>query len=212
MVHGAHALAQTFLRRQASFAVRAQIDASVAAARAAVANAIAAGADPQSPAPVVPAPVATCRLASGTGCAIEGRATIAFASSAPASPRPCASDACSIYEQGNDAVDEGRIGAVIEAQAVAGSGAILAARTATVTFRTTRIAPYAVVAGRADGTTDAVASAGSGDDGGAAPDGAAPGTLIDVLYENRATGATLPANVWRPLAERPGATPPAWSP
>jgi hypothetical protein len=42
--------------------------------------------------------------------------------------------------------------------------------------------------------------------------GAAPGTLIDVIYENAVTGSRMPANVWRSQVERPGTTTPPWSP
>ena len=124
----------------------------------------------------------------------------------------CASGACTIYVQNNDAVDEGRVSATIAVQALAPNGAVLASRSQTVTFRTFRVAPYAALAGSLDGSLLRLAGAGDGDDGGAVPNGTAPGSLIDVVYENRTTKKTMPANVWRSQVQRSGTLPEAWSP
>jgi hypothetical protein len=213
IVHAAHALAQTVVRRQALRAVHAQIDAAVASAQTAVAAAIAAGNDPASPNPTTPAPVATCRAMTQNGCVLVASATVSFPD-ATAQPQasPCAGGACTIYEQGNDAVDEGRIDAVVDAQVTGPDGVALASRSTRVTFRTMRVSPYAIVAGKADATSGTPVEDAAGDDGGAAPNGAAPGTSIDVLYQNRSTGATLPANVWHAAVQQNAGSVPAWSP
>lgn len=202
LLHAAHALAQASLRRQAALAARHELDAAMLAARTAAADAIVAGGDPRALTVTPPPSQSVCRLAgAGGSCALFGSSTIAFDPAPASTPSPCASGACTIYEQENDAVAEGRIGAMVTSQATAATGEVLATRTARVTFRTIAVAPYATIAGYDDA-----------DNEGAAPNGAAPGTLLDVLYENRLTGATLPGNVWRPQIERSGPLPPAWSP
>jgi hypothetical protein len=216
VVHGVHASVQAALRRQAAAAVRGQLETSTTLAREAVARAIETGGDPRDPQPVPPSPAPACRLHGPHGCAIEGIARIEFRAedgNNPGTPAPCPSPSCTAYLQGNDAVDEGRVAATIQAEAVTAGGAVLAARTVRVTFRTLREPPYAALAGQADESLEgASGTSGAGDDAGAAPNGAAPGTLIDVLYENAATGATIPANVWRSRVQSLGATPRAWSP
>lgn len=216
MVHAIHALAQAALRHQALIAVQAETISATTLARRAIARAISAGADPRTVEPEPPPPTSTCRLRGSHGCAIEGRATISFQPpviESPETPPPCPSAACTVYEQENDAVSEGRVETTIAAQATAAGGALLAARVVRVTFRTLKIAPYAALSGGADATL-AIAAAvpGPGDDGGAAPNGAAPGTLIDVLYENASTGATFPANVWRSQVQSRKPHPSPWSP
>ncbi len=205
-LHGVHALAQAAVRREALVAVRAEIAGATGAARDAVAQAIMAGGDPRRLDPQPPPPLAGCRVRVGDACALQGRATVGFALEPTASP--CPQSGCVVYEQGNDAVVEGRIEATIAAQALAPSGAVLASRVQKVVFRTLRVPPYAALAGQSDATAAAGAP---GDDAGAAPTGASPGTLVDVIYQNAVTGAAIPANVWRATAEsRDGAT--AWKP
>lgn len=211
IVHGAHALAQTLLRREAAVAVRQALAGATAQSRVSIADAIAAGADPRDAVPVAPSPSATCAIVTPTGCALQAKATVAFAL-ASASASPCPSDGCTVYEQDNDAVTEGRVIADVSAQAASANGTILASRKARLTFRTWRVAPYAALTGTLDESLEALAPAGSGDDGGAVPSGTAPGTLIDVLYENQRTGATIPANVWHAETQRQAVTPSAWSP
>lgn len=212
IVHGVHALAQIELRRSAASGVAQQFESATTAVQRSLAAAIEAGGDPQNLTPVVPAPAASCIVANANGCAIDGRATIAFAAAAQPSATPCAAAACTIYIQDNDAVDEGRITATIAAQALAPNGAVLASRSQTVTFRTFRVAPYAALAGSLDGSLERLAGAGDGDDGGAAPNGTAPGSLIDVTYENRASKKSMPANVWHSQVQSFSGTPAAWSP
>jgi len=209
IVHGVHALAQIELRRSAAIAVHGEFESATTAVQRTLAAAIQAGGDPQNLAPAAPAPAATCILAAGSGCALKGRATIAFTAAPSPAATPCAKGACTVYMQNNDAVDEGRVSATISAEALAGNGAVLATRTAAVTFRTFRLAPYAALDGSLDGS---LAQAGVGDDGGAAPNGTAPGSLIDVIYQNRVSKKSIPANVWRSQVQNTGAAPEAWSP
>lgn len=212
-VHGVHALAQATLRREAATAVRAELLSATTQARDAVARAIEAGGDPRKLVPVVPALAPVCRLRIRGRCAIEGVAKIAFdaaAAGSPGTPVPCPSSDCTIYLQANDAVAEGRIAATIRAQALAATGAVLAARTARVSFRTLRVEPFATLAGQQDVSMPGITV--PGDDGGAAPYDAAPGTLIDVRYENAVTGASVPANVWRSQVQSEEAPPPPWFP
>lgn len=216
IVHGVHALAQTALRRQALAAVRDETLSGTTRARGAVARALAAGADPRRFAPVAPSPAAQCRLHAGGGCAIEGRSQIAFDSPALGggeSPSPCPGGACAIFEQENDAVQEGRIAATVLAEAIGPNGALLASRRTRVTFRTMRVAPYAVPAGHADASAaDVEGPLQTGDDGGSAGGPGAPGTLVDVLYQNAITGATIPANVWRSQLQSGNPASQPWSP
>ena len=212
IVHGAHALAQALLRREAAAAVRQQLAAATALARESIAGAIAAGADPRDPMPAAPSPAPACAISTASGCALMSKATIAFSIAPGATASPCPSEGCTVYEQANDAVTEGRVVADVTAQAITAGGTILASRDARLTFRTWRVAPYAALTGALDESLEALAPAGAGDDGGAVPNGTAPGTLIDVLYENQRTGATMPANVWHAESAHQAVTPSAWSP
>lgn len=207
LLHAVQAMAQTALRRQASIAVRAEIETATALARDAVAAAVAAGGDTRRLDPEPPPAKAVCRLRRNGGCALEARAIVRF--SLPVTASPCPQLSCTVYEQNNDAVGEGRIDATIEAEAVAPDGATLAFRTVRAVFRTLRVAPFAALAGDSDAS--ALSAPLPGDDAGAAPRGTAPGTLVDVLYRNAVTGETFPANVWQATAESAnGAT--AWRP
>jgi hypothetical protein len=211
IVHGAHARAQASLRRTASSGVQRTFETATTAAQAAIASAVEAGGDPQTIQPAAPAPSATCVLASQNGCALEGRATIAFQTPAPQTS-PCASGACTVYEQGNDTVAEWRTRAAIAVEVVAAGGAVLASRSEIVAFRTFRVAPYAALVGSLDGSVQRLSGDGAGDDAGAVPNGTAPGSLIDVIYENRTNKKTIPANVWRAQVQNSGSVPEAWSP
>jgi hypothetical protein len=213
IVHGAQSLAQVTLRRQAATAAHDELVAAAASARDAIARAVQAGGDPRALQPVAPSPVPTCRLSGASGCLLTGASVIAFSSSASGSggTTPCEGDACTIYEQGNDNVAEGRIGVTITSQIAATNGAVVEQRTAAIAFRTLLVAPYASIVGGLDGS-NAMSGTTAGDDGGAAPNGTAPGTLIDVLYQNASTGATMPGNVWQPQLQNAAGSPPAWSP
>jgi hypothetical protein len=211
IVHGVHALAQIELRRSAASGVAQQFQSATTSVQRSLAAAIEAGGDPQNLTPVVPALPATCIVANATGCALDGSATVTFAAAQP-SATPCADATCTIYIQDNDAVDEGRVTATIAAEAQAPNGAVLASRSQTVTFRTFRVAPYAALAGSLDGSLERLAGSGDGDDGGAVPNGTAPGSLIDVIYENRASKKSMPANVWHSQVQSFSAAPTAWSP
>jgi hypothetical protein len=211
IVHGAHALAGVALGRQTSIALQAQLTGAVDTAEKTIADAIEAGADPRSLSPVAPSPVPTCVFQTQKTCGLFGETSIAF-QAPPAGASPCPNRACAAYEQGNDAVDEGRIDAVVTAQIVTRDGEVLATRSGRATFRTMLVAPYAVMAGSGDESLASVANAGVGNDAGAAPAGTAPGTLIDVLYQNRVTGRSMPANVWNPQAPDSSAAAPAWAP
>lgn len=212
MVHSIHAFAQTLLHRQAVVAVHQEIAVAVTSAEQAVANAVQVGGDPRALEPIAPSPSPTCMVATQRGCAISGVATIAFETIATATPTPCPDNDCTAYVQSNDAVDEGRIAVTVTANATSADGAILASRITHAVFRTMRTPPYVALAGSADDSLAPLGAGGAGDDAGAAPSGTAPGTLIDVLYKNQATGATMPANVWRPQAQRSGATVLPWAP
>ena len=211
LVHGVHALAGSVFRGRAELAVQDEIASAATTARTVLVLAIEAGGDPRALDPSPPPPSMECRLYVRRGCALEGSATMSFSLPPPATPSPCPGGSCSVYEQENDAVEEGRVTVTIAAQAKATGGAVLAARTAQLTFRTLRLPPYAVLAGQADASAAPPGHTAAGDDAGAAPNGAAPGTLIDVLYENAVTGSTIPANVWQAQVQSRAAARPAWS-
>lgn len=211
---GANAFAKVALRRDVALALRQQIASATTRAQMATQAVLRAGGDPRALWPVAPAPQPTCVLAAADGCRLEASATIAFAPMpAPAaSATPCADGACTIYLQGNDALDEGRIVATIAATVTGPSGAPLGARATTAVFRTSRDAPYAILSGFGDASIASLAGRPVGDDGGAMANGAAPGTLFDVTFENALTGARLAANVWQPQLERPAPVAPPWLP
>jgi hypothetical protein len=149
-----------------------------------------------------------CALRNGDDCALRSAATVTW--SAPVAPRSttCPNEACAAYDQANDDVSEGRVEAAVVVTAAGAGGVTLATRTTRVRFRIWRVAPYAALDGRGDGTFSPDFED-AGDDGGAT-DGA--GTLATTVYRNAATGASIPANVWRRrLAPAPNA-PLRWSP
>jgi hypothetical protein len=209
MLHAANALAQSLVRRQALMTVHDEVETATVAARDAIAAAIAEGADPRSPDPSPPAIQPRCGVRLRSGCAIEGTAVVRF-TEPHESASPCPLGECTVYRQEDDAIAEGRIGVAITVRARAHDGGTLASRDVLLTFRTLRVAPYAALTGQADVTAGGRDV--PGNDAGAAPIGAAPGTLIDVVYENAVTGAKIPANVWHAEAERGRGAPAAWNP
>jgi hypothetical protein len=194
LLEGAGALAVAALHRQAVGAAANAYSDAVQRAQAAVAAAIVAG----SPLPSdLPSPEPTCALAGASGCALLATESVTLATE---SPTACPSSGCASYTQSNDLIAEGRAFADVAATVTNATGRVIATRSATVVFRTLRIAPYAVPAGALDTTLDD-AEDGAGGAGG----------LIDVVYENATTGALMPANVWTVLAPQARSAS-AWSP
>ncbi len=191
IVHGAAALAQVALYQRALDAARTAFVSGVHAAQAAVV------------AGTTPAPVASCAYADTHGCEIDVQTTFTVPTPGAAATS-CPGTACTIVLQGNSAVGEARKAFVISSTVSAASGAILAARAGTVTFRTFATAPYAAVVGSADGTLDALMNGGTGDDAGAA------NTLITVEYDLGGGGGATSGNVWQPVVESPASAAPAW--
>ena len=193
IVHGAASLAQVGLRQRALDTARAAFVSGVHTAQsAAVARR-------------VPSPTATCAFADANGCEINVQTT--FATPTPASaptPAACPGTACTVVLQANSAVGEARATYVISSVVSAASGATLAARTGTVSFRTFATAPYASIVGSTDGTLDALMNAGTGDDAGAT------NTLITVEYDVSGGGGATAGNVWQPVVESPASAAPAW--
>lgn len=185
-------LALAAFHRQGIAAANAEFTDAVSVALEAIASAIAAGGSPPA---MLPSVAPTCAAVSDDGCALAAAATIALANP---SPVPCASSGCGIYLHGNDSVAEGRMGIVVDATAFSSMGGVVTTRSGTVVFRTLRVAPYAIPDGVLDATLDEPAGA-AGDSGGSIPTSTSSGTLIDVVYHNAQSGATLPANVWAGL-------------
>lgn len=208
-------LGETILQAAAALAVSALSRTGIAAAtnalgdateraQSAIAIAVAQGATPPV---LVPSPAPTCVLANDTGCSIVAAESIVLATPDPTS---CPMQGCAGYEQGNDAVGEGRFVATISATASNAQGVPIATRTRSVIFRTLHVPPYAVPGGALDATLDDSES-GAGDLGGMTPLDSSSGTLVDVVYQNATSGAVMPANVWMGLAPSAPATS-SWSP
>jgi len=197
VVHGAAALARTSLEQTELSAMRAAFVAAVASAQDAAANRTA------------PAPFATCYVASGTQCDVAVTATIASSTpSAQVTPSVCPHTNCTIYLQNNSAVAESRVAYHLVMTVRAGNGDVLASRATNVAFRTFAAPPYATLVGSLDGTLDAIANGGTGDDGGNA---GAAGTLINVEYvSSGASASPIPGNVWRSQDQHPASVVPAW--
>lgn len=102
--------------------------------------------------------------------------------------------------------------AAIAVRAIGADGAVLASRSGSATFRAFLVSPFAALTGGSDASLAALAGSIGGSDAGAVPNSTAPGTLIDVLYENRLTKQTMPGNVWRPQFQSQTAAPAAWLP
>ena len=199
------ALAETLLHASATLALTALRERGVEAVQAEFASAaqtaqseIAAAAEENVLPTALPSPSPTCALAGPTGCELTASASIDLATPA-ATPSVCPSAGCGAYLQENAAIDEGRAAVTIDAIVTNSSGTDVATRSATVVFRTLRIAPYAALTGVLDDTLDGVSGT-SGDSAGEVPTDATAGTLINVLYRNAQSGATMPANVWSGIA------------
>ncbi len=197
-------LGETLLQAAASLAVAALHRRSVTAAQnafagaqqlaqATLAAAMAGGATPPASLP----PVQSCVERDGARCTMIAQTDVTLATPIPT---PCPSAGCSTYLQENDAVDEGSVVASIATTVTLGSGTPIAARSGSVIFRTLRAPPYAVASGMLDGTLDDSES-GAGEAAG----------LIQVLYQNAISGATMPASVWSATSSAvPSAS--GWSP
>ncbi len=196
-LHGAAALARASLHQTELAAMRAAYVGAIAAAQSAATSR------------AVPMPFATCYLASGTHCNVAVTATIASPTpSAQVTPSRCPHTNCTIYLQNNSAVAESRVAYHIVMTVSAGNGATLASREADIVFRTFATPPYATLVGSLDGTLDAIANGGVGDDGGNA---GAAGTLINVEYvPSGASASPIPGNVWRSQDQHPANVAPAW--
>jgi hypothetical protein len=207
-VRSAAAGAVAALHARAAIAAGDETELAVARARHALARWVAEGNDSGVALPPNAHVDARCTVLNGDNCAIRSEATITW--SAPGSPRatPCPNDACAAYDQANDDVSEGRVEAALVITAVGTGGVVLATRTTRVRFRTWRVAPYAALDGRGDGTFSPDFED-AGDDGGAT-DGT--GTLATTVYRNAVTGATIPANVWRRRLAPAATAPLRWSP
>lgn len=194
IVHGAASLAQVALHQRALDAARIAFVSGIHAAQAAAAQSR------------TPAPLATCAYADASGCEINVQTTFATPTPAAAtSPTPCPNSACTVILQANSSVAEARSAFVISSIVSAASGAQLASRIGTVTFRTFAArAPFASVVGSTDGTLDALVNGGTGDDAGAS------NTLVTVEYSPSGGGATTAGNVWQPVVESPASAAPAW--
>ncbi len=212
LVHGSAALANAALHQRASAAAQAQFSAAIASAQSTIARAISSGVDPASIGMPSPTPTCVSSITTG-GCGLFAQSTIAIATPSPNLPGGCASTDCTVYFQGNDAVTEGRIAVTLSSNVTASSGAILASRTGTATFRTFATAPYVALVGALDSTLENVAQGQTGDDGGAPErSGVSPGTQVNVEYVNALNPAAtpIPGNVWRPQEEHPATAANTW--
>jgi hypothetical protein len=196
------------LHARAAIAAGDETGFAVARARFTLARWVAAGNDAGAALPPNAQLSAQCVVRNGDHCAIQSEATITW--STPGAPRatPCPNESCTAYDQANDDVSEGRVEAAVVVTAVEAGGVALATRTTRVRFRTWRVAPYAALDGRGDGTFSPDFED-AGDDGGAT-DGT--GTLATTVYRNAVTGATIPANVWRQRIAPAATAPLRWSP
>lgn len=184
-------LAIAAFHRQGITAARAEFAFAAGVAQSALANDVAQG---ETPGPM-PTVAPTCAIATASGCTLTVHATLAIVTP---SPSPCPTNGCALYLQSNDAVTEGRSSVAIGVTVTDAAGDIVALRSGTLAFRTSRIAPYATLDGMLDASLDDPAGS-AGEMGGSVPTGASAGTLLDVVYENAQSGATLPANVWTGL-------------
>ena len=203
IIHSTMALGSAALHRRALSAARVEIARDTASLQQSLVL--------RNP---IPQPLPTCVASDAGGCTLSATTQIALlqAPTPSAAQSACPQSDCTAYAQGNDLVAEGRIGAIISATIATSDGAIIARRAARVTFRTLSVPPYAALVGSVDETLDAISPNGAGDDGGSAPSGGGPGTLIDVLDRNASSGALTPANVWLPHTQSATRATPLWEP
>lgn len=202
IVYGAASLARAELAHRAVAAARAQFAAAVGREQQTLAQTISAGGAPSAAAPQ---PIATCVTSTSQGCSLSANTTISPQAAPVVSQTACPNTDCTIYNQSNDIVSEGRLSVQIQTTITAPNGSTLATRSGTVIFRTFKVPPYAVLSGSLDSTLDAIANNGMGDDGGS---NSANGTLVNVEYQS--TTGKMSGDVWQRDNEQQGSAAPAW--
>ncbi|MGR4065259.1 MAG: hypothetical protein ACLQPV_07395 [Vulcanimicrobiaceae bacterium] len=198
LIAGTQATARIVLQHKALAALRATYGTRVARIQSALADSLASG-------------TSESRVPDESGCALV-RADGACAIEVTASSRFDAAPGGALLQQ-NDTVAEGRTAAVVDVVALGSSGQVLGERHGRIVFRTLHTPPWTLLSGNLDAAFDTANETNvPGDDGGMMPGTSSPGTLIDIVYQNAATGAEIPANVWRTTPPQAGGASAPWSP
>ncbi len=175
------ALARTASLHAAHAAARDALTAAPVLVQATVAARIADGANPLASI----APIDRCTAIGTTPCALRSTTSVALQPGGSAS-----------ILQNNALIAEARIAVSLRTVVTDEAGRLSTIATRTALLRTFAMPPYATYEG-------------DGESGGLAP-GLAPGTLIDVLYRNVQSGASIPGNVWSTPQIAPSNAPVPW--
>jgi hypothetical protein len=210
IVHACGALARAAVHRVASRAADRAAASALTSLQQTLATAIANGADPRTVSIPPQTTPSVCAL-GGASCLLFVRTAVrstmllpvgsADASQAACEPR------CAFNLQGNDAVDEGRLSALISSIVSGPAGTMLARRDRYVSLRTLRSPPYVAIAGSRDATDDRFRTGSAqGDDGGA------HATIVSVKYRNALSRAEMDGNAWQSRPWSADDAPAGWSP
>ncbi len=179
-------LALTLARSESLHAARAAARNALGAApvlvQASIASRIASGSDPLLPISAI----ASCAAIGATPCALRSTTSVTL--------RPGGSES---ILQSNALIGEARILVSLRTVVTDGAGRLAAIATRTALLRTFARPPYATYEGDAES-------------GGLAPSALAPGTLVDVLYRNIRSGASISGNVWSTPESVPSAAASPW--
>ncbi len=181
------ALALTLARTASLHAARAgardALGAAPIAVQQIVASRLASGSDPLA----TIAPIVTCTAIGPNSCALRATTTIALQASGTGA-----------ILQSNAGVDEARVAISLRSVVTDSAGSTVVVANSTALLRTFARPPYASYEGDVESS-------------GIAPSSRAAGTLVDVRYENAASGASMPGNIWRMSTAAPTSAPP-WPP
>jgi len=178
------ALALTLARTEALHAARGAARDALGAApltvQQVVASRIALGGDPLAAIP----PIVSCTALGALPCALRATTSIAL--------RPSGAGA---ILQNNAIVAEARIDVSLRSVVTDSAGRAVVVANRLALLRTFAEPPYASYEGDAESA-------------GIAPSSAAAGTLVDVIYRNLKSGASIPGNVWRMSTSPPASASP----
>ncbi|MGC8484254.1 MAG: hypothetical protein ACP5O6_01270 [Candidatus Baltobacteraceae bacterium] len=179
------ALALALARSESLHAARAAARDALTAApmlvQATVAARIAGGANPLASIP----PIERCTAIGTTPCALHATTSVALQAGSSAS-----------ILQNNALIGEARIVVAMRSVVTDEAGRLSTIATRTAFLRTFAEPPFATYEG-------------DGESGGLAP-GLASGTLVDVLYRDIQSGASISGNVWSTPQSAPSSAPAPW--
>lgn len=173
-------LARTASLHAARGSARDALGAAPVAVQQIVASRLALGGDPLA----TIAPILSCTAIGANPCALRATTTIVLQANGTGA-----------ILQSNAGVDEARVAISLRSVVTDATGRTIVVANRNALLRTFARPPYASYEGDVESS-------------GIAPSSTAAGTLVDVRYENAASGASMPGNIWRMSTAAPASAPP----